>query len=270
MERVSPHRVYSHELLRLALELSEDKYGPFELRKQTYQTGLNRQLQNLKSNRNIDVATSMPKESWLESITRVPFPILKGLASYRVFFTTKSLLPQFDNVNSVDALSKFSVGQGIGWSTSNILSRNGIEVVHAPSLETAFNMLHAQRFSLLMRGVYEAIEEHPKYQTPTEELKLVDNFAVFTYLPLYFYVSKENTILAERLEYGLKLANASGKIDELMQLYFSKTFEFLEKNSLKVIYLKNINIDDSFYSSDSPYLLESINQLKTELNSKTR
>jgi len=256
--------MYCDELLRVALELSEDRYGPFVIEQQKHTTVLNRQRQNVIAGVNIDVASSMPKQAWLENTRRIPFPLLKGLASYRVFLTTTNHLAALDDVDSLAELSQFKIGQGIGWSTSKILEHHRFDVVYAPTLDSAFRMLQGQRFHLLMRGVYEGVAEVDAYTSSVPDLALVTHFGMFTYLPMYFFVHKENAALAERLEYGLKRAHETGRRDALLQTYFADTLAFLAQENLTLFYLENTNISDHLYAEDEPFLLDSIKNLRAE------
>jgi hypothetical protein len=263
MDRAASHRIYANELLKLALSLSAEKYGPFKITQQKYQTVLNRQLLEIENGQWLSVAVSMPTKEWLSNAQIVNFPIMKGLASYRLFFSLDKTLPQLNQLQSLDALKKLYIGQGRGWSTANILEDNGFTVMYGVSYENLFPMLHADRFQLLMRGIYEIEPEFEEYKHTMPHLRIVDSFAVYTYLPMYFFVNKKQIQLVERLTYGLIRANDSGQLDNLFNHYFAKTVLSL-KTPRKVFFLNNSNIEPSFFVRDRPYLLEEIRQLEKQ------
>jgi hypothetical protein len=263
MDRPASHRIYANELLKLALSLSAEKYGPFKITQQKYQTVLNRQLLEIENGQWLSVAVSMPTKEWLSNAQIVNFPIMKGLASYRLFFSLDKTLPQLNQLQSLDALKKLYIGQGRGWSTANILEDNGFTVMYGVSYENLFPMLHADRFQLLMRGIYEIEPEFEEYKHTMPHLRIVDSFAVYTYLPMYFFVNKKQIQLVERLTYGLIRANDSGQLDNLFNHYFAKTVLSL-KTPRKVFFLNNSNIEPSFFVRDGPYLLEEIRQLEKQ------
>jgi hypothetical protein len=263
MDRAASHRIYANELLKLALSLSAEKYGPFKITQQKYQTVLNRQLLEIENGQWLSVAVSMPTKEWLSNAQIVNFPIMKGLASYRLFFSLDKTLPQLNQLQSLDALKKLYIGQGRGWSTANILEDNGFTVMYGVSYENLFPMLHADRFQLLMRGIYEIEPEFEEYKHTMPHLRIVDSFAVYTYLPMYFFVNKKQIQLVERLTYGLIRANDSGQLDNLFNHYFAKTVLSL-KTPRKVFFLNNSNIEPSFFVRDGPYLLEEIRQLEKQ------
>jgi hypothetical protein len=264
MERAGFHRKYADALLELALDLSADKYGPYEIVQQRQQTVIRRQLLELEVGDNLSAAVSMPTPEWLVKARVIRFPIMKGIGSYRMFFAHRKNIPVLNDVADLNALKNFKVGQGPGWSTGKILEDSGFQVVYGGPYETLLPMLVANRFQLLMRGVYEIVPELSQYQLATPELGIVEGFAVYTYLPMYFFVSNNQPELAERLEYGLKAAHASGQLDTLFNKFFGETLDLLNTTQRKIFYLPNTNIDASFYEHDKPYLLDSINKLELE------
>lgn len=261
MDRPGPHREYSDRLLKVALELSEEAFGPYVIAQQPEQTVIRRNLLELETGNNLSVATSMPTPEWLNRAQVVQFPIMRGMASYRMFFARQSDLDKLNEVDSLEALKAYTVGQGPGWSTGKILEDNGFEVVYGGPYDTLLPMLTAGRFQLLMRGVYEIVPELDTYESVLPDLGVVEGFAVFTYLPMYFFVSKQQPELAERLQYGLEKAHASGDLDELFEQYFGEMMELLDLQTRKIFTLPNTNIDSSYFEQDSPYLLDPVKEL---------
>ncbi len=258
------HIDYASDLLTLALELSKDRYGSYQVVQQPAQTVIRRQLLELQKGGDLSVAVSMPMQEWLDNARIIPFPLLKGLASYRLFFSHSKNLDRFNAIEHLDELKSLKVGQGSGWSTAKILEDNGFQVVYGGPYRTLFPMLHGDRFQLLMRGVYEIKPELEAFLPEMPELVIVDGFAVYTYLPMYFFVSREESELAERLTYGLQKAHDTGQWDRLFYQYFNDTLSLLNLERRRVFYLNNTNIDGSFYENDKPYLLESIVTLESQ------
>jgi hypothetical protein len=125
-------------------------------------------------------------------------------------------------------------------------------------------MLEANRFQLLMRGIFEVEPELAANKTAMPNLIIIKNFAIYTYLPMYFFVAKNQPQLAERIEYGLKKAHTNGKMDRLFKTYFRDELKLLQNKNLKVFYLPNTNIDKTFFQHDKPYLLKSIIQMEMQ------
>ena len=250
MEREAPHRDYADELLALALRLSVDRYGPYRIVQQREETVIRRQLLELQSGGKLSVAVAMPTQEWLDGALPVRVPIMRGLASFRFFLGRQADQPLFDTIRTVDDLRALTIGQGPGWSTAGILEHNGFKVVYGGAHPTLIPMLHSGRFQLLMRSVYEVEPELRAQQQAHPGLTVVDNFAVFTYMPMYFFVAKHQPRLAERLEYGLKKAYANGQLDRLFQRTFGDSLKLLKNKRLRFLHLPNTNIDDSFFERD--------------------
>lgn len=266
MDRPASHRAYGDELLKLALQLSTEKYGAYHITQQYEEAVVGRQLLQLQKKGYLSVATAMPTQEWLEQTIRVPFPIMKGLASYRMFLTHSMHLSALQHIQSMSDLKRLTIGQGIGWSTAEILEKNGFKVIYGVKYTLLFPMLYANRFDLLMRSIYEVEPEWQTYRVDMPELRIADDFVLYTYLPMYFFVNKHQPKLAERLLYGLKLAADNGQLDALFQHYFADVLALLNKQARKVFYLQNNNIDPSFFKQDKPYLLKKISDL--QLNSQ--
>lgn len=263
MQRVGAHRIYADKLLRLALELSKKKYGEYCIVQQQQSTVIRRQLLELADGR-LSVAVSMPMPEWLAEAKVVQFPIMKGLASYRMFLANSKNKEMLSGVETLDEIRSLKIGQGLGWSTGTILEANGFKVVYGATYQTLFPMLNSDRFQLLMRGVYEVEPEVMSLESKLSNIFLVDNFALYTYLPMYFFVSPTQPELAERLEYGLKKSYETGQFDALFYLYFKDSVALLNLKKRKVFYLSNTNIDESYYEHDKRYLLDAIVELESE------
>jgi len=262
MEREAPHRVYADRLLDLALDLSRDKYGPYRVVRQREETVIRRQLLELSRGGRLSVAVAMPTQEWLDGALPVRVPIMRGLASFRFFLGRDSEQPLYESVKTIHDLRALTIGQGPGWSSAKILEDNRFKVVYGGAHPTLIPMLHSGRFQLLMRSVYEVEPELRAQRAAYPGLAVVDDFAVFTYMPMYFFVAKDQPRLAERLEYGLKKAYASGQLDRLFQHYFSDSLTLLKNKRVRFLHLPNTNIDPGFFERDRPYLLDEVVRLE--------
>lgn len=262
MEREAPHRVYADRLLDLALALSRDKYGPYRIVQQREETVIRRQLLELSKGGSLSVAVAMPTQEWLDGALPVRVPIMRGLASFRFFLGRDSEQPLYASVKTINDLRALTIGQGPGWSTAKILEDNRFKVVYGGAHPTLIPMLHSDRFKLLMRSVYEVGPELQAQRADYPGLAVVDDFAVFTYMPMYFFVAKDQPRLAERLEYGLKRAYANGQLDRLFQHFFSDSLTLLKNKRVRFLHLPNTNIDPTFFERDRPYLLEAVVRLE--------
>jgi len=267
MEREASHRVYADKLLVLALELSRERYGPYRVVQQREETVIRRQLLELSRSdgrgQGLSVAVSMPTPEWMEGTLPVRVPIMRGLSSFRFFLGVDSQQPAYDAVRSLDDLKALTIGQGPGWSTVKLLQDHGFQIVIGGAHPTLIPMLHAGRFQLLMRSIFE-VEPEWRAQLPAHPgLRVLDRFAIYTYMPMYFFVSRQQPELAERLTYGLQQAYANGRLDALFKQHFGDSLQLLKNKRLQVFRIPNTNIDPSFFERDRPYLLPEIVSLET-------
>jgi len=249
---------HNYELLVMALEASKDKYGPYKVSRSYRSISNDRILPELIKGEHLSVGVSMPKDEWQGKTNVVPFPILKGLASYRLFFCLSKNKGTLKNALSLQDLRRYKFGQGRGWSTVKILKDNGFKVVYGDSYSSMFKMLAADRYDFLMRGVYEISIERDIFSKTVPGLSVAEGVVIYTYLPLYFNVTKTQPQLAERLEYGLKKAYASGQTEVLFDKYFKPGIQWLKLRERKVFYMENTNLKKypGLFERDKPYLLD--------------
>ncbi|MFN3305210.1 MAG: substrate-binding periplasmic protein [Roseateles sp.] len=258
MEREAPHRVYADRLLDLALALSSERYGPYRLEQQRRESVIRRQLLELAPGGSLSVAVAMPTPEWLAGALPVRVPIMKGLSSFRLFLGTRAHRAAYAAVRSLDDLKRLNIGQGPGWSTARILEDNGFRITYGGAHPTLIPMLVSGRFQLLMRGVFEVGPELAVHQPQHPELQFVEDFAVFTYMPMYFFVARNQPRLAERIEYGLRRAQEGGQLDRLFQQYFGASLALLKNLRLRLFHVPNTNIDAEFFQRDRPFLLDAV------------
>ncbi|WP_185232436.1 hypothetical protein [Teredinibacter franksiae] len=259
---------HNYELFQIALDASQDKFGPYKLQRAKHFMENQRLLEELVKGDKLTVGTSMYRAEWADKIIYIPFPTLKGLASYRLFLTLPKHQQALSKVNSLDDLKKFKVGQGYGWSTNRILNDHGFKTITSDSYSGLFRMLNAERFPLFMRGVYEILPELETFSHLAPQMEVAKGIAVYTYLPLYFNVTKKQPRLAKRLEYGLHKVFESGEADSLFYRHYQTSIDLLNSDSRKVFHVDNTNLPDDFYTRDKKYLLD-INNVETT-RSKTR
>jgi hypothetical protein len=57
--------------------------------------------------------------------------------------------------------------------------------------------------------------------------------------PVYYWVRKDNTVLADRISRGLQMALADGSFKRLFQTYYAKEINDVQHDRRKVFRLKN-------------------------------
>jgi len=207
------HASYFPQLLRLALEKTRASDGPYEIRHHDQPMSGPRQLAELRNNGVINVLWD-GSNPWREAELRpVRISLLRELNDYRVFLIRKDDQPRFRAVRSPADLSRFTAGAGEGWPSTAVLRANGLPVVTTTGYEQLFVMLGAKRFDYMPRGVYEAWYEQRQHG----ELAIEHSLFLHYKVPFYFFTSRDNPALADRIERGLRAAQADGSFERLFR-----------------------------------------------------
>gem|GEM_PF-274387 len=246
---------YSYELLALALEVTKEVYGDYELHRTELLMSRERQYRELLSGNLLNVMVSPPKPGWGSNVIRVKFPIQKGIASFRLAFVMEKNRHLLRGVSTLEDFRSVTLGANFHWSTTIVLRASGLRVVAGESYLSLFDMLEIGRFQLFPRGLNEIYPELEEFEKTIPGLIIEDHTAMVMYLPSYFYVSPETPRIAERLEVGLRIASRKGAFDKLFNKHFGDVVKRANLDKRKLIYLENPNIQLSMLEDDMPYLL---------------
>ncbi len=230
---------YYEELLRYALEATVDEFGPYKLLPQNIKMVQQRSVAMIEQSLHIDVIWSMTSVDRESRMQAVYIPLLKGLLGYRVFLIRQGEQQRFNNISTVNALKKITIGQGVNWPDTEILEKNKFQVVKSLG-NNLHDMLESKRFDMFPRSVLEVVNE----DTSRPNLTIESNLLLKYPAPLYFFVNKSNKKLAKRLTIGLSRLVESGSFDEIF--YSNKGPATLMKElgigKRKVIEINNPNI----------------------------
>lgn len=205
---------YFPQLLRLALEKTE---GPFSIELYPHALTTPRRALEIKRNGVINImwdGTDVQRE---RELLPIRISLVRDLNDYRVFLIRQEDAARFRSVQSLEDLRQLSAGAGVNWPSVAVLRHNGLKVETAISYNSLFPMLKAKRFDYMPRGVHEAWAE--EQQHGKEGLVVEQTIFLHYKVPFYFFVSRENRAMAERVEKGLKLAMADGSYDKLLHGY---------------------------------------------------
>jgi hypothetical protein len=159
----------------------------------------------------IDVFWAATSDELEKDLLPVRIPLEKGLLGHRIFIVHKDNQHLLDNVTTLSELRKYTMGQGRGWTDSEILKANGFKVVLAPKYESLFYMVDGKRFQLFPRGVNEPFNELEL--RPSLDL-VVDQNVMITYrIPYYLFITPGRPELAKDIESGLNMAISDGSFD---------------------------------------------------------
>jgi len=235
---VGPIYEYRWKLLELALSHTQKadesiKFVPF-----AEDVTQNRGVQLLQSGA-IDVialGTNVERESQMRPIK---IDILRGIVGFRIFVIRAADQARIAGLDEATLRKQLTFGLNSQWADLPIMRANGFSVETSSGYENLFGMLVAGRFDAFPRGLNEAGRELDERKQSYSQLAVEQTKALFFPFPIYFWVSKENTALAQRVERGLRLALADGSFRKLFETYHATEIAQLAKEKRQVIRLGN-------------------------------
>jgi hypothetical protein len=212
-QQIDHEDYYFIRLLTLALDKTHATDGDYQLQEADIWLADNRLKAALKSNW-VDVIwsnTSPPSE---QALLPVRVSLLKELSDYRILIIRPGDQARFNAITTLDDLRKLKGGMGSQWPDMAVMCANDLPVVSSVGYGRLFRMLAAGRFDYFSRGLYQVKRELELYSDLglVMEEKLILHYS----LPYYFFVNRNNPALADRLERGLKAAQADGSFDQLL------------------------------------------------------
>ncbi len=212
---------YHWEILIRALEITEAEYGAFIMKAADRMTE-NRQILEMKlATGKLTVMIRETSKEYEKILLPVRIPIDKDLIGYRVFLIRKSDQVKFNEIQTIEELKKFSIGQGAGWGDVEILRAAGFKVHTGEVYEKLFFMLVNNRFDIFSRGVAEVIDEYEQRKKSMPDLHIEETILFYYPLPTYFWFPKNDngTYLAERVKKGMLKMIANGTFDRIFMKY---------------------------------------------------
>jgi hypothetical protein len=246
---------YPHQLLQRILEETETDYPQAKVTHTDYVMSRNRMLLSLVEGTLLHVVAEAPKKAWLEKLLVIRIPIRKGIQGYRLFFINESDQRTIARIKTLKEFMKLATGSGAGWSTAQIMSSAGFNVVTGNNYDGLFDMLEKRRFLTLGRGINEIGPEFLIQKKLHPNLAIESTLAVHIPLPTYFFVSPEKPKLAKRIEEGLWKLIDSGDFDKIFLSFHKKIIEGTNLQQRRIFSLPNPNLtaDDPLHNENLWY-----------------
>ena len=216
-----------------------------------------RALIELKSGKSINLYwTSMSKEHE-KDLLPIRIPINRGLIGYRVLVIKKDRQADFDQVQTLDDLKKFTAIQGIGWIDIEILKHAGLKV-ETGKYDTIFKMAQMGRIDYIPRGIAEGYAEIKAHADTEPDLTIEKGLLLKYKSDFLFYTNKKNEALAQAIEKGFKIAYQDGSY---MELFNSHPFiqDALKQANLanrRVLTLESIHLSAEDQAIPSMYWMQ--------------
>jgi hypothetical protein len=203
---------YSQQLQKLIIASS-----PREIEVDWVSFPSDQQHIGLLDNRAIDVFATAYDEKVAQKYHTIRYPIFKGLMGYRLMLVRNEDRDILANVNDIQALKKFTLGQGSQWQDTKIFSENGFVVITSRHYNRLFEMLSKKRFELFPRSILEIWGEEQTFSTLG--ISVEPNMVLHYPLTMFYFIRKNEPKLRQALESGFKIAVDNGSFDALFKKY---------------------------------------------------
>jgi ABC-type amino acid transport substrate-binding protein len=224
---------YGIALLRLALAKAG---GHYRVEMTSFRMQQNRAIVELQADSGrIHIIGTMTSAERERVLLPVRIPMTRGLIGWRIGLLRADRKDMLREVRGLDDLRRYTAGQGHDWPDLQILRDSGLQVHPVAVYKGLFGMLSAGRIDWVPRSVNEIWAEAARYP-----LLAIDPYLVLRYPTAdYFFVNRNNFMLAEEVRRGLEIALADGSFEELFYLHYGPLIRKARLDQRIVIDLPN-------------------------------
>ena len=238
--------IYFTQLLKLALEHSGQE---FQLISMPVPTIPEERSMKMLQERYYDIHWMSTTPNREKQLLPIYIPLDKGLIGWRLALVHNDNKDLFANVTSLQDLKKMTAGLGHHWPDTLIFNANHLQVFTATTTSGLQKMLSLKRIDYFPRSILEIWQEHATSEYP--ELTIEPHIVMTYPAAIYFFVSKDNSVLQRLIKLGLELAIADGSFDRLFQQNFAAVIQLANLQQRRRFNLTNSLITDTEYLSRS-------------------
>jgi hypothetical protein len=229
-------------LLQAALDHTAEEYGPYTLGPANQPMTESRYLSEIakpaSERRLVSVVWSSTSEEKERDLTAIRIPLRKGLLGYRICLIAADRQPALDNVNSLEDLRRFTIGQGLGWGDIDIYNSNDFHLITA-TYKQLFAMTAIGRFDLFPRGIGEVFNEFDENHAANPKLAIEKHLVLYYPWPYYYFFNHADARLAERVEKGLWMMIHDGSFDAIFMHFNGEAIRRADLRNRRLIRLRN-------------------------------
>ena len=206
-----PVYAYAKTLLSKVMEVTEDKYGTFELQVSKQEIAQERQLRSLEHDM-LDVTWSVSSIDREKQHRAIRIPIMGGFFGKRIMLI-RAGDNRFDTPLTLESLKSMRAVQGYDWPDTRIFRYNKIPVLET-TYQASFRIVAEGFADMFPRSVMEIKHELEKQCDST--LKMEPNLLVSYDSALFYFVALEQEALAKRISEGLTILLESGEFQTFL------------------------------------------------------
>jgi hypothetical protein len=249
---------YYLAMIESALQVTEATYGPYQVVFTQEQLSSERKHDLLVDGDkvNVDRLVGFPSQKGpRKGLIRVDVPVLNGVMGYRILLIRKEDQVRFSSISTLDELRKLPMGFGKGWE-GHVYKFNGFSVAEPLNMTMLLKMLAGRRYHFVPLSVIEIDDNYEIDGQRVDELVPEQTLLLYMPLPVYFYVSPKQSLLADRLTLGLKYLQENGQMDSLFKTHFGERLMRLHLAKRTLIELTNPDDDGSLGVINHKFLRE--------------
>lgn len=226
-------------VVRRALEITEDEYGPFEVQVVDLTMSNGRLHKFVVEGEIFNTVVIIANQLWDDTTIGLKIPVRLGLLSYRLLLVHEDNLPAFSKVNTIEELGEFSAGLVNGWETTKVFNHHKLNLKTTGHFQGIFSMVDKRRFDYLPRGVYEVYDELKSREAMLKNVVVEPTIALHIPTLTRVYVSPQKPRLARRISVGLSKMLANGDLKKILYKYYDKDLKRAMLQNRKMITLEN-------------------------------
>lgn len=212
-----PVHDYFVDLTRLILSKNKHLYADEKIELVDFKEMTQGRISALLDHNHVDIIWSGTNSERELNYLPIKIPLFRGLLGYRVLLIRQEDKSKFLQIKTPSQLKQLTACQGTHWPDSDILETNGYLVLRVADFHTMYKMLANKRCDYFPRAIFEGYAEQKMAIKSFSNIIVMDDLILNYKLPFYYFVQKNNTELAQRLERGLTTALADGSFMDLMQ-----------------------------------------------------
>lgn len=214
-----------------------------------------RMVRELRAGRTIDIFWLGGGNERARNLLVVPIPLERGLVGYRQFIIRKERVAEFDAIKTVADLARLKACQGAQWVDTDILRAAHLNLVTSVNYESLFKQLSAGRCDYFPRGFHEAKIEVAKRAALYPELIVYEPLVLHYPFAAYFFVHKDNKVLAQWLQDGLEKMIDDGELLAHMQQHehTSRAFPLRASEAKRILVIPNHYLPDFSNEENTRY-----------------
>ena len=171
-----------------------------------------KQLDSLNSGL-IDIVWTVTTKERETNYLPIRIPLMNGLMGYRIAVANKRHRSVFTKNYDLNDLRTLRLAQGKDWPDTPILKANGFNVIGFSRYEKLYRDTSSGLYDYTLRGVLEVYSEFEKFKQPNV---FIDQNLLFKYpSAIYFFVKKDNQMLANQISKALTQLKQTGEFDKI-------------------------------------------------------